>query len=264
MVEAKALISIFQTMYAEHWPYQWGKHERGCVDCSGAFYYAFEQLGLPMYNGSNRIARVYIDGPLIPYKEAKAKGLIVPGMVAFKHYAPGSTNYNLPSGYMPKGAYYNGDLNDYHHVGLVDEDTRYVLNAQGAKTGFVRSKITENWTYVARLKNIIYEGGVVPLPEVTKTVIRTADASANSKTVNVRMKPSTSAAQLFSVPFGSVVTVYSTDNDWSQISYGGKTGWMMSKFLASQEEMNVPDAVRESLNKIDKEMEAIFEIIGRG
>lgn len=252
-------------MYREHWQYIWGYHEKGIVDCSGAFYYVFKlRYNLPMYNGSNRIARVYVSGPLIPYKEAKQKGLIVPGMAAFKHYAPGNANYNLKSGYKPKGAYYNGDLNDYHHIGLVDDDVRYVLNAQGAKTGFVRSKITEGWTYVAKLKNVIYDGGTDPMSEKTMTVVRTPDSSAGSKTVNVRVKPDSTSAVAYTVNFGSVVTVYSTDNGWSQVSYGGKNGWMMSKFLAAPEALDVPIEVREALSNIDKEMDKIFGIIGRG
>ena len=262
MIKSSDLLAEFQTMYREHWRYEWGKHEHGIVDCSGAFAYAFKKLGGYIYNGSNRIARVYVDR-LIPYAEAKKNRLIVPCMAAFKHYTPTNANYNLGAGYKPKGAYYNGDLNDYHHIGLVDDNINYVLNAQCAKTGFVRSKITESWTYVAKLKNVDY-GGITPMPEKTMVVIRTADSASGSKTVNVRSKPSTSSPLLFSVPFGSVVTIYSTDGDWSQIAYGGRNGWMMSKFLANQEQLAVPADVRNSLNKINIEMENIFNIIGRG
>ena len=43
IISAKELIKQFQTMYREHWAYIWGKAEKGCVDCSGAFVYAFRQ-----------------------------------------------------------------------------------------------------------------------------------------------------------------------------------------------------------------------------
>lgn len=261
MLPVATLISEFEIMYKEHWQYIWGYHEQGIVDCSGAFYYAFKKHNLPMYNGSNRIARVYTTGGLVTLERAKKEGLLTNGMAAFKHYAPTNKNYKLGDGYKPKGAYYNGDLNDYYHIGLYVNGC--VLNAQGEKTGFVKSKLSENWTYVAFLKNIDY-GGVSPMLETTKTVIRTSDTSAGSKTVNVRSKPSTSSPMMFTVPFGSVVTVYSTDNEWSQIAYGGRNGWMMSKFLASQEQLAVPVEVRESLNKINGEMDNIFNIIGRG
>lgn len=153
MLDVDILLEEFRLMWREHWQYVWGKHEKGIVDCSGAFYYVFKLHSLPMYNGSNRIARVYVE-KLVPYDYAKANGLIEDGMAAFKHHPPGSADYNLGSGYKPKGAYYNGDLNDYYHIGLVDGE--YVLNAQGAKTGFVRSKLTEHWTFVAYLKNVNY------------------------------------------------------------------------------------------------------------
>ena len=59
MIKSSDLLAEFQTMYREHWRYEWGKHEHGIVDCSGAFAYAFKKLGGYIYNGSNRIARVY-------------------------------------------------------------------------------------------------------------------------------------------------------------------------------------------------------------
>lgn len=256
-------------MYKEHWQYIWGHHEKGVVDCSGAFYYSYKILhGLPMYNGSNRIARVYIAGNLIPFKEAREKGLILPGMAAFKHKAPGQSGYNLGSGYKPNGAYYNGDLNDYYHIGTVDDDINYVLNAQSAKTGFVRSKITENWSHVARMKNIDYGGD--PVEEKTMVVIRTPDTSSGTNTVNVRTSPNGSV--LFTVYFGSVVQKSEDNGEWSKITFGGKTGWMMSKFLRDQEQgSDISPELRALLNKVDvaskeisNDLNQIFTIIGRG
>lgn len=257
MLDVSVLIEEFRLMWTEHWKYIWGHHEKGTVDCSGAFYYVFKlKHSLPMYNGSNRIARVYVE-ELIPYDYAKANGLIEPGMAAFKHYTPSSAKYNLGTGYKVKGAYYNGDLNDYYHIGLVDDDTNYVLNAQGAKTGFVRSKITENWTFVAYLKNVNYHKKQETPTMKTAQVVRTADTAAASKTVNVRNKPN--GGLLFTVKFGDIVNVSAEQGDWTQISYAGRTGWMMSKFLhitdestgsATQDTMS--PTLREALAEIDK------------
>lgn len=233
-INAETLIKEFRRMYDEHWQYIWGHHEEGIVDCSGAFYYSFKKHGLPMYNGSNRIARVYTVGGLIPIDKARREGLILPGMAAFKHYTDNDKGYNLGSGYKPNGAYYNGDLRDYHHIGLIDTDIKYVLNAQSAKTGFVRSKITENWTYVARLKNVEYSTDgkeVKKMEEKEMLVSRATDTSSSTNTVNMRANPDTSATVLQKVKFGSVVIVTQKDGDWAKVSFGGKTGWMMAKFL---------------------------------
>ena len=231
MFTQKEIISDFQRMYREHWNYEWGHHETGCVDCSGAFVYSYNEHGEYIYNGSNRIARVYVK-EMIPIAEAKAKGLIVPGVAAFKIYKPGSANYNLKSTYKPGGKYYNGDLNDYHHIGLVDEDINYVLNAQGSKTGFVRSKIKENWSHIAYLNAIIYEG-VEPVAE-SKMVI--ANLSPGTTTVNMRKEPSTGAGIVDKLKSGTVVTRTGEKGVWSKVSAQGKTGWIMSQYLAAYTE----------------------------
>ena len=65
-------------MYEEHWLYEPGAARYGCVDCSGAFSYAFQISGSRIAHGSNSIARNYIVGKLLPISKAE------PGMAAFK------------------------------------------------------------------------------------------------------------------------------------------------------------------------------------
>lgn len=265
MISVAQLIEDFNVMWKEHWEYVWGAHEKGKVDCSGAFYYVFSVMHkLPMYNGSNRIARVYIAGELMPYKEAKKKGLVVAGMAAFKARKPSDSYYDLGSGYKQGGAYYNGDLNDYYHIGLIDTDTNYVLNAQSAKTGFVRSKITESWSHVALLKNVKYDGGEKPMEGKTMVVIRTADTSSKTNTVNVRKATSTTATIITALKFGTVVQAYETSGEWTKVTYGNVTGWMMSKFLREQDEpLNEKTITEEQMYNLQKAYEYIGEIIGK-
>ena len=167
------ILADFQRMEREHWKYS-SDTALGQVDCSGAFVWSYKQHGLSIYHGSNRIARRYVLD-LVPYANAKAQGLIVPGIAAFKTRRPGDPKYALPSSYRKGGAYYNGDLLDYYHIGLVDEDTGYVLNAQGTATGFVRSPITQNWSHVALLKDVAYDG---ELPEADTVTITLSKALA--------------------------------------------------------------------------------------
>lgn len=150
-IPVNGLISRFQLMYREHWAYSWSGTEDGLVGCAGAFVNAYRKYGRSIYNGSNRIARSYVV-ELIPIGVAN----IVPGMAAFKVRQPGASNYALPEQYRKGGSRYNGDLGDYYHIGLVDDDPGYVLNAQGTRTGFVRSRIAENWSHVAYLKDVEY------------------------------------------------------------------------------------------------------------
>ena len=45
IIQANDLIALFKRMAREHWRYEWGKAKEGAVDCSGAFVYAFKELG---------------------------------------------------------------------------------------------------------------------------------------------------------------------------------------------------------------------------
>ena len=218
-IPVSALIADFRLMLQEHWAYG-AQTKRGQVDCSGAFVWAYEQHGHSLYHGSNRMARVEIEA-LIPIAGAK----IVPGMAAFKLRAPGAKGYALPGDYKPGGSHYNGDLNDYYHVGLVDTDTATVLNAQGVATGFVASPITQNWSHVAYLKQVSYD-------QKEEEPMTTMEIYAqNGKAVNLRQSPSTTAARVSQLPVGTQVSVMNLGDGWAQVTTGALTGWVMRDYL---------------------------------
>lgn len=206
---------------AKKYGQQWvGRHVE---DCSGAFVRAYKQYGLSIYHGSNRIARSYVVS-LLPVSQAK------PGMAAFKAREPGEQLYDLPSQYKPGGSHYNGDLNDYYHIGLVDSDPRYVLNAQSTQRGFQRSKMQDGWDAVGCLKAVDYteNGGNDEMGYLYEATVD----SANDKPVNLRKSPSTSASVIGAVKDGASVKVLAeVDGDWAEIDTGSKTGYMMRGFL---------------------------------
>ena len=273
MIDAKALISIFQTMYREHWSYVWGKAEKGCVGCAGAFSYAFRALGGRIAHGSNTIARRYITGGMRPISEAQ------PGMAAFKAKSPGEDGYSLPAKFQPGGASYDGNLTDYYHIGLVDEDTGYVLNAKGTNSGFCRDKLTakNGWDCVAYLKNVDYGGKDKPdekgddMEEKEAKVVLPSGASGT--TVNMRAQASTSAKLIARVPVGDTVNVTRDDGAWCAISWNGFNGWMMSNYIEyagqggesgdaiSEDDM---EKIRTALRQIETASEIISSIVGRG
>lgn len=210
-IKALELVDDFEIMLREHWRYEWSGCSRGVVSCSGAFTWAYKQHGLEIYQGSNRIARRHVV-QLLPYAQAKAEGLIVPGMAAFKVRKPGAKSYALPEAYKPGGKYYNRDLNDYYHIGLVDRDVGFVLNAQSAATGFVRSKITENWSHVALLSAVDYG-------REEETDMRGIVYAKNGGYVNIRDKPGgTATAQ---VKPGSVCEAGEPVDGWIPVRIEG-------------------------------------------
>ena len=230
-------------MWQEHWKYTWGAAQRGNVDCSGAFCYVWNLFNKRIAHGSNKIARSYIK-EMLPISAAK------PGMAAFKKRKPGDKYYDLPEKYQPGGAEYNGDINDYYHIGVVDEDTNYVLNAQSESTGFQRSPISQNWCGVGYLKDVDYgtdsgtssntdipatepinTGGKEDEEVLKATVVRPEGAGGSE--VHFRKTASVGAPVVDNAPFGAVVDVLdsATNSAWWKIKYKGKTGWMMRKFL---------------------------------
>lgn len=235
-----SLLALFQLMWKEHWDYVAGAAQRGKVDCSGAFVWAFAQFLCSIYHGSNRIARTEVV-ELIPIKQAQ----IVPGMVAFKSRRKGLlTGWALPESYQEGGAHYNGDLLDYYHVGLVDEDITHILNAQGAATGFVSSDISKGgWTHVGLLKQVDYshkagtrdesDGNTTQNSNVSATPACTATVRAASGiTVNLRQAPNLSAKLIDRVPLGEIVTLRGPESGgWYPVRWGKKEGYMMAEFL---------------------------------
>lgn len=217
-IPVDGLIKLFQRMYAEHWQYEWGAAREGCVDCSGAFVYAYQQYHRSIAHGSNSIARVYVD-KLLPISEVQ------PGMAVFKYYSPDDPKWNLPTQYRKGGKSYNGDLNDYYHIGLADFDPRYILNAQSTKMGFIRSSVKSGWKSCGFLKAVDYNKQEdTPM----ETMIVT---SPNGKHVRVRSAPGTTAPIIDYLDVGTKVSAEPELNGWRKITCPQVTGYMMADFL---------------------------------
>lgn len=264
-VPVNDLIKVFQRMHKEHWDYDWSGDEEGLVGCAGAFAYAFRQFGISYPKGSNNIARNFIIGKMLPISAAK------PGMAAFKVHLPGEEGYDLPDKYKIGGSAYNGDLKDYYHIGLIDTDPKYVLNAKGKDYGFCRDALTgkNGWDYVAELKYVDYEkkesgdrvDAIVVLP-----------SGATGSTVNMRKSPSKSADIVCKVPVGSDIDVISDQGQWCEIDYGGRVGYMMSNYIeydgqsGETETLTAEDQARidQALKTIEEQVEIIGSITGRG
>ena len=253
MIQPEALIDIFQSMFREHWKYEWGAARKGCVDCSGAFVYAYQQFGLSIAHGSNAIARNYCQQT---QGTAKAK----PGMAAFKVRLPGQTNYALPEKY---GS--SGDRRDFYHIGLVDATGEYVLNAKSASAGFSRDPISK-WACVAELSAVNYgneEGTAM------ETMIVTC---AEGQRVRLRAVPSASGSVLTKIPNGTTVLAGEESDGWRAVRYGARAGYMMSSFLkpltgAAETETETEDSlvtVRLPRDAWEQLRDAILDAVGQG
>lgn len=270
-IPVNALIADFRRMLTDRWGYipgtagqrwtqadqdastneavkkygqQWVGHQ--VADCSGAFVAAYRQHGLTLYHGSNHIARMAV-ARLLPVSEGG------PGMAAFRLRRPREAGYDLPAAYRPGGPNYNGDENDYYHIGLVDADGCTVLNAQNPKNGFGASPLS-GWDAAAQLLDVAYDKEEFPVTEKKMAVF-----AQNGKPVNLRSSPGKDAPILAQVPVGTLVTMLSQDGEWACVRYGARQGYMMAEFLREPEE-NDPlrgqiDDIRRLLEDVSSKIE---------
>lgn len=190
MIEAGRLIALFQRMLDERWAYELGAAREGCVDCSGAFVWAYKQLGATIEHGSNSIAHLRV-GEYVPVADAK------PGYAVFKLREWSESD----SG----NRWFQQQPGDCYHIGLMGYDGR-VLNAQSTKTGFVASPASQSWAFAAPLKAVDYtddkEKGDDPM--WGNAMVKTQKPGSY---VNVREGASTRAAVIGKVYDGERVNV---------------------------------------------------------
>lgn len=239
-IPVDGLISIFQRMYSEHWPYEWGAAKEGCVDCSGAFVYAYSQYGKKIAHGSNSIGHKYV-GQLLPISEAR------PGMAAFKVREWQESE----SG----NAWYGKDPGDIHHIGLVDADAGFVLNAKGTKSGFCRDALTgkNGWDYVAELSDVEYGGGGGGSMKVT------ISGGNPDKPINLRSSSTTQSKIITEIPQGSVADLIREDGAWDKIQYLSFEGYVKSEFVHKGEQ---PEPTGDTVTVKRADLEDIYNKIG--
>lgn len=180
---------------------QWIGHR--VWDCSGLFHWAFKELGGYMYHGSNTMWDRY----------CTAKGQLKKGQRADgQELKPGTAVF-----------VYNEEKKNRSHVGLYIGNGN-VIEAASTQTGVVISKVTNaKWEEWGELKGVEY-GGDQPVPEGYAIVTGTRLA--------LREAPSTSARVIMRVDTGQQVKLEDPPpSDWDYVSYQGRKGYMMKKFL---------------------------------
>lgn len=183
---------------------QWIGHY--VADCSGLFYWAFKQLGGYMYHGSNTMYRSYCTskGKLSGGKRSDGKALL------------------------PGTAVFTGTENDHGHVGMYIGGGE-VIEAQGTKSGVIKSKVTASkWTYWGELKGVTYGAAPEPVPEPKP---EKGTAIVTGTRVALRRGPTTAAGIITRIDTGEVVKIATPPKDWEYVEYNGKTGYMMKEFL---------------------------------
>lgn len=208
-MKASELIAIFNKMFAEHWTYEWGAARKGCVDCSGAFVWAFKQFGQSIAHGSNTIARSNAK-QLCDISQAK------PGYAIFKR--------KLDDGEPDK---YKGDgWGNFYHIGLLDTNGKDVLNAKGEQYGFCKDDISK-WQYAMPLKGVEYD----VIEDRPNSYV--GKVSLTSGYLNVRATPAKNGKYVTRLYDGDVVNVSERKNGWAYVVLAnGKEGWASEAYIS--------------------------------
>lgn len=173
------------------------------TDCSGLVKNLCERLGFSVPHGSNSIWK---------------KGyLSEKGAIESSNLPIGALVFKLRNG------------SDYYHVGIYVGCGK-VVEAQGTKTGVVRSKVSD-WSHYGLLKDLSYDGvddqngggNVEPLSDGFAVV-----DVPNDGTVNVRENPE--GKKQDTLKEGEKCRVIELSGDWAKVLYQ-KTGYIMVKFL---------------------------------
>ena len=225
-----SLVSSMRSKYGDNWKstgkgdsnywnayycQKWVGHY--VTDCSGLFYWAFKELGGYMYHGSNTMWNKYCtsQGKLSGGKRTDGKEL-KPGTAVF--VLKGTSNRS--------------------HVGLYIGGGK-VIEASGQDTGVMVSDVgNKKWCEWGELKGVDYSNSkdngtlaseLTPSQPEEKPSGAVGSAVVNATRVALRSGPSTNNSILVRVDKGERVQVL--DNEWTRVTYQGKTGYMMTKFL---------------------------------
>lgn len=219
-----------------------GDGSDGTCDCIGLIIGALRRMGQRWdgIHGSNYAVRKASNN----FRRITNANQLEVGEMVFKARQPGEEKYDLPNRYKQGGSYFNGDMNDYYHVGVVTQVNPLRITHMTTPNMKVDTKLGR-WAYASRIKQLdnagAYDGSSVVIPqdpdvaEPDENVTSGATAvvtAPSGRYVKMRKLPSTRCSMYEQVPIGAVVTLVKPGEEWAQISYGRRTGWyMMAKFL---------------------------------
>ena len=232
-----------------------GDGSNGVCDCIGLIIGALQRMGIKWngIHGSNYAARYQTVG--LKYIERESQ--LELGDYVYKACDPngkvrkacnaGTMNgkYKLPDRYKKGNAYYNGDLKDYYHVGVVTQlSPRLNITHMTSPRMKVDTNLNGGWNYHGKVKPLVNaeKNGssttdkdvtpvqtVTPVPNTGSKAIVVAD---NGLPVKMREYPSTSCRTWINVNCGTEVTIVEPGETWAKINASGREGWyMMAKFL---------------------------------
>lgn len=208
-----------------------GDGSDGTCDCIGLIIGAIRRMGLKWsgIHGSNWTARK----EFVSLKHITDKSQLELGDVVLKAFEPNENGWDLPDRYRRGGKYYNGDLRDYYHAGVVTSVAPFNITHMSKKMT-VDTKLGK-WSYGGKLRILVNAAGGIAEPTspagTPATGVRAVVVAESGGTVNFRRTPSLKGALIERIPLGVTVEIVAPGETWASIKYGNKTGYMMAQYL---------------------------------
>ena len=215
-----------------------GDGRNGVCDCIGLVIGALRRMGLDWngIHGSNWAARREFVALMLIGGVTDLKV----GDVVLKARDSHASSWALPKRYRMGGDYYNGDLRDYYHAGVVTSVSPLRITHMTSPTVKVDTSLGK-WSHHGTLRILARAGGtVVQEPAVSGVPTPAAGTLAkvtagSGRYVKMRREPSTSCRVWEEIPIGAVVQIVTPGEQWAKINYGRRKGWyMMAKYLEIQ------------------------------
>jgi len=215
-----------------------GDGSDGYCDCIGLIIGAIRRMGLKWtgIHGSNWAARkeFYKLEPINSVSDLEV------GDVVLKGCPPSKKGWDLPARYRKGGKYYNGDLTDYYHAGVVDSVSPLQIRHMASRMT-IDTKLNHNknsvWNYHGKLRLLVNAaGGHLPVPildpDTPTSGCQAVVVAKTGGTVNLRKKPTSAVWNVIKrVPLLTTVEILEPGEKWAKIKYGNLTGYMMAEFL---------------------------------
>lgn len=235
-----------------------GDGSNGVCDCIGLIIGAVRRMGLSWkgIHGSNYGARYQTTG--LSYIASESELRL--GDIVYKGVGKDgkgrrpcnagtfSHKWDLPDRYWQGHQYYNGDMIDYYHAGVVTSVNPLRITHMTSPSIKVDTSVNKNgnspWNYHGKVKplvNAVTSGEkpeettkpvIEPPKDVASTGTEAVVVSSNGLPVKMREYPSTSCGTYVKLTVGTRVEIVDPGEKWAKINGGGKKGWyMMAEFL---------------------------------
>lgn len=191
--------------------------------------------------------------------ESTEDAAIMPGMLVYKARRDMG---DLNARYKDGGRYYNSDLRDYYHVGVVCGVSPLLIvhcTSGGGVDGITTDGSLAGWTHAGKPLNVEFAEDVINMDETTPAVVATPDGNP----VKLRPTPSTEQAYIAKIPNGDTVQLFADAQGWAKVVWKGLVGYCMSEFLQydrPQETEPIPTWAMLMMDKLDQ----IIHLLGGG